>query len=392
MNILYILTFNGLSQPKSGGQNRFINLTRQMRKNHNIIILESSEVSHPEDKEMGTVYDYKDVTIFSRAMPISRDFNSDFIRNLVGILRNCEVDVILLSHPSGALITKLVALILGRKVPIIYDAHNVESNFTMEMFSYGDRFSRFERFLIPSYVRFLESISCRYLFDHVMTVSNNDRDSLMDLYGLNGRISIIPSGCSIQPLLSLDECNSLKREYGFNPDSKIVVFHGSYKHPANEEAFHLIKDVIAPAFEGENVLFLTGGSDVPVLESLNFKSVGFIEDLWEFLSLADIAIVPIVKGGGTKLKFMDYLNAGLPVVTTRKGVEGIDAIGDEQVLITDSVDDEFIEKIRYLVENEDEMLRLGVNARKLAEDKYDWDIIGADLNRLLKGVVEFNEN
>ena len=130
-----------------------------------------------------------------------------------------------------------------------------------------------------------------------------------------------------------------------------------------------------------------GGSDVPVSESSNFKSVGFIDNIWEFLSMADIAIVPILKGGGTKLKVLDYLSVGLPVVTTKKGIEGIDAKNNEHVIIVDSVDDEFIDKINYFIENEDEMLRIGKNARKLAENKYDWNKIGYELNNLLEEIL-----
>jgi glycosyltransferase involved in cell wall biosynthesis len=177
-------------------------------------------------------------------------------------------------------------------------------------------------------------------------------------------------------------------EYGVDPSSKIVIFHGSYSHPPNEEAFRLIKDFIAPKFKelNENVQFVVGGSEVPVLETSNFKSVGFIDNMWKFLSMADIAIVPILRGGGTKLKVLDYLSAGLPIVTTKKGIEGINAEDNEQVIIVDSVNDDFIDEINYFIENEDEMIRIGQNARKLAENKYDWNKIGDQLNNLLEEI------
>lgn len=345
--------------------------------------MESREYVHPDDSKVGEIYGYKDVTVLSRAMPLSRDFNFDFIKNLVKIVNENNIDAIILSHPSGAMITKLILALLGKKVPVIYDAHNVESNFTREIFGFNDSYSKLEQFLIPFYVSALERISCKYLFDHIMTVSKKDKDTFIKTYHLNEKVSVIPSGCSLRPLLSISERSKLKEKYGLDPNSKVVIFHGSYSHPANEEAFRLIKDIIAPKFVDRDVVFLVGGSGVPILEKSNFKSIGFIEDLWEFLSVADMAIAPILRGGGTKLKLMDYLSAGLPIVTTGKGIEGIDAVNNEHVMVVDSVDDRFIGKIGYLIENEEEMIRIGGNARKLAEKSYDWNVIGDELDNFL---------
>lgn len=383
MNILYILTFYGLSRPKGGSQNRYSNLTYQMKERNNITIMETNEHFHPDDAKYGAIFGYNDVKVSSRSMPISRDFNLNFIQNLADILKDGEIDAVILSHPSGALITKFMMKILGKNVPIIYDAHNVESSFSKEIISDNKSFSKLAQLIIPLYVSILERLSCKYVFDRVLAVSKNDEYAFIEKYNLDGNVSIVPSGCSVKPLLSPDERCRLREEYGIGPDSKVVVFHGSYSHPPNEEAFKLIKDVIAPRFEEEDVVFLVGGSGTPILENSNFKSIGFIDDLWNFLSIADMAVAPILKGGGTKLKLMDYLSAGLPVVTTSKGIEGIDAKNRVHVVITDSVDGEFIEKIRYLTGNQDERIRIGRNARKLAEETYDWNIIGSELDNIL---------
>jgi glycosyltransferase involved in cell wall biosynthesis len=224
--------------------------------------------------------------------------------------------------------------------------------------------------------------------DHIIAVSNKDKNTFIKKYKFIDKVSVIPSGCNLMPLISKNESYKFKMKYGLDPLSKIIIFHGSYSHPPNEEAIELIKDFIAPRFEelNKDIQFVVGGSDVPVLETKNFKSVGFIDNIWEFLSMADIAIVPILKGGGTKLKVLDYLSVGLPVVTTKKGIEGIDAEDNEDVIVVDSVDDGFVDKINYFIENEDEMRRIGKNARRLAEDQYDWNKIGYELNNLLEEI------
>jgi glycosyltransferase involved in cell wall biosynthesis len=389
MDILYILTFCGLLKPKSGGQNRFFNLTNQLKKKYNnITILESKEFMDLNDEKFGVIHGFSDLKISSNVMPLSRDFNLNFIKKVFKIINNNQIDIILFSHPSGIFVTKFLMWLMNKKVPIIYDAHNVESEFTTEIFFNNNKFSKFKQIIIPLYVTILEHISCKYLVDHIIAVSNKDKNTFIKKYKFIDKVSVIPSGCNLMPLISKNESYKFKMKYGLDPLSKIIIFHGSYSHPPNEEAIELIKDFIAPRFEelNKDIQFVVGGSDVPVLETKNFKSVGFIDNIWEFLSMADIAIVPILKGGGTKLKVLDYLSVGLPVVTTKKGIEGIDAEDNEDVIVVDSVDDGFVDKINYFIENEDEMRRIGKNARRLAEDQYDWNKIGYELNNLLEEI------
>jgi glycosyltransferase involved in cell wall biosynthesis len=103
---------------------------------------------------------------------------------------------------------------------------------------------------------------------------------------------------------------------------------------------------------------------------------------------SDIAIVPILRGGGTRVKIMDYLNVGLPIVTTKKGIEGIEAENGKHAIIVDDVNEEFIKALEFLIENDSERRRLSRNARKLAEERYDWTKIGEKLNKLYKHLAE----
>ena len=170
----------------------------------------------------------------------------------------------------------------------------------------------------------------------------------------------------------------------------VILFHGTYSYHPNKEAMDLIVNYIAPLIgkEFKNVLFVLAGNGVPICERMNVKSIGFVEDLYSLLNIADIAIVPILNGGGTRLKILDYLSAGLPIVSTTKGIEGINAKNGEHAIIVDNVNDEFIEAIKYLTDNEQERKKIGLNARRLAEEDYDWDKIGERLNKLYKGFSE----
>jgi glycosyltransferase involved in cell wall biosynthesis len=181
-----------------------------------------------------------------------------------------------------------------------------------------------------------------------------------------------------------------RRAQGISEHTPVIVFHGYYPYPPNREAFDVIERYLAPRLRAINssVLFLVGGSGAPTFERDNVRSVGFIEDLPRFLAAGDIAAVPISAGSGTRLKIFQYMNRGLPIVTTEKGIEGVAAHNGEDALIVPRVDERFVDKVAYLLENESERARLGVNARKLLEAKYTWDAIGAQLLGVYQRVLE----
>ena len=391
MSILCIPTTFGLSKPKSGGQNRFRNIVEQLKKNGNsVIVLESRDFMDLNDKEFANVYSYTDLKFFSRKLSVFRDVNIDFILKLIRILKNERIDIIQISHPSGIFVAKLITKLMRKEISIVYDAHNIESNFMMETFANNPKYSKLERLIIPAYTRVIEKIACKYIADYITPVSNREGEIFVERYKLKKeKITVIPSGCHIPELLDKKCRNNLKNEIGIDSDRLVIFFHGLFSHPPNKEAFETIENYIAPKFEeiNEKALFVMGGTGAPEFERSNIKSLGFIEDLNKIMAVADIAIVPLTKGAGTKLKVLDYMSAGLPIVTTKKGIEGIEAENYEHAIIVDGVNEEFIDAIKHLIDNERERKRIGANARKLAEEKYDWEKIGQKLHKFYKKIL-----
>jgi glycosyltransferase involved in cell wall biosynthesis len=392
MNILAIPAFYGLSYPKNGGQNRFFNLIKELKMNGNkIIILESKKFITNEDREWARIYTFNDNKLFNRELPTTKDINIDFIIKMLRVIKDEKIDLIHFSHLSGISAGKLMTKFLTNKIPVVYDAHNVESIFVNDVIANNPGFSKINRILIPLYIKFLEKVVCKYFIDYMTTVSHKDRLFFIKMYGIDGKkVSVIPSGCRINNELKIDR-NNLRYKTGIEPNKIVIFFHGSFHHPPNKAAFKIIMECIAPKFESSsNVLFLIGGSGLPELKHKNVKSLGFIENLNTIIPMVDIAIVPLKTGGGTKLKMFDYLSNGLPIITTKKGAEGIDIVDGEHALVVDDVDEKFIKTITYLIENGDERKRLGINAYKLAKEKYDWKKIGEELDSLYKKILDRN--
>lgn len=384
-NLLIVYPFGDALDPKgSGGQNRVFNIATQLNKKNNIIILE------PECflRDKGG-YSQLKVNGFKRYIPpFLTDFNIDFHFKLYRILKKEKIDIIQIAFPTGIISAKFITKLLRLNVPVVYDAQSVAGiivkNTTNPILPFYKRIGG------PIYIPFLERFAVKFA-DHVISVSHEDKDLFMKKYSVNPvKIAVIPSGTNILNLNFLEERSKVRKEIDIEPRDIVVIFHGIYTYPPNKEAIDLIINYIAPKI-GElysNVKFIIAGKDVPRFEKNNVKCIGFVDDLHSLLNASDIAIVPLLRGGGTKMKIFDYMSVGLPLVTTKKGAEGIEIEDGKHALILDEVDEEFIRAIQYLIENEDERKRLGRNAIKLIEEKYNWDKIREKLNGLYNNLTK----
>jgi glycosyltransferase involved in cell wall biosynthesis len=383
MNILSVAIHFGLSKPAHGGQNRYSHLTRELVKHGNqVIVLEPREFFDANDRKLVTVYTHPNYRAFGRGWNLFKDMDIWFINELMKILRSERVDLIAIEYPGGALAVKAAVTLTNVKAPLIYSPQNVESDFAREVIGKVVRFSAFERRIIVPYVTALERLTVKRLADHIICVSDEDKDFFCSEYGIDEKkVTVIPSGSELDPTLDQHAKQRLRVGLGFDTDSVIVVFHGSYGHPPNKDAIDNITDYIAPVLEpDESIVFALYGAGVPKFERTNVKSFGFVKDLHQALSVADIALVPITSGGGSKLKVFDYMNAGLPIITTRKGVQGIPVEDGKHVMIVENTGPEIVDAIKYLVRNRQERDRLGLNARRLVESEYNWDMIGNKLD------------
>jgi len=109
------------------------------------------------------------------------------------------------------------------------------------------------------------------------------------------------------------------------------------------------------------------------------------DEKYEIYKLADIAINPMFSGSGTNLKMLDYMSAGIPVVSTPVGARGLDTENEVHALICPA--EEFHAKISLLLENEELQQRLKINARNLVEQKYSWEIIAQSIIAKLREEV-----
>jgi glycosyltransferase involved in cell wall biosynthesis len=105
---------------------------------------------------------------------------------------------------------------------------------------------------------------------------------------------------------------------------------------------------------------------------------GTVADVRPFYRKAVAAIVPLNVGGGSRLKILEAMAAGVPVVSTTLGAEGLDVQHGRNILIADT-NAQLVEAIVGVVENEDRRNELIAAGRALVADHYDWSKLGVSL-------------
>lgn len=393
MKILVISSTVGLFKPKSGSRNRFYNLVTQLiKKGGKATVLQPSRYKESIDDALAEVYYYR-VNLGNRTFGTITDLNIGFIMKFAKIIKKQKIDIIQVNGNSGVISSKLVTKLLRNDTPIIYDAHNVQSDISKYIWN-RPKISFLEKIFALIYTPLQERIAVKCA-DHIISVSHEDRMRFIEKYGINEKkVTVIPSGVNIIDLTLLKDKDKIRNELGIDGNKLVIIFHGSYFYLPNREAMDLIINHIASKIRksNPNVIFVIAGLDVPLFEKDNIKSIGFVEDIYSLLYAADIAIVPILGGGGTRLKILDYMGVGLPIVTTKKGIEGINAKNNEHAIVVDDVNEGFIDAISLLINNKEERKRIGANARKLAEEEYDWEKIGEKLDKLYRRILEERKN
>jgi len=232
---------------------------------------------------------------------------------------------------------------------------------------------RYERWLYPQY-------------QAVTMVSEKDARAVREaMPDYRGRLEVIPNGVDL-------ETNPFGLE---KPIADSMVFNGALTYAANLEAMRYFTGEVLPLIRRQCPdikLTITGKSEGVELgpEGADIRLTGYLEDVRREVAGAWLAVAPILSGGGTRLKILEAMALGTPVVASSKGAEGLAVRHGENILIADGPE-EFAGACLQLLGNAELRQRLAANARRFVEEQHDWRAIGRDFCGLVESVVE-NQN
>lgn len=110
----------------------------------------------------------------------------------------------------------------------------------------------------------------------------------------------------------------------------------------------------------------------------NLKISGEVDSIEAFISDKNVAVVPLRSGSGMRVKIVEALTQGKVVITTSIGATGIPFTDGENILIANTPD-QFVQKVWMLQKAPELITRIGKNARKLAEEKFDLEKLSTEL-------------
>jgi glycosyltransferase involved in cell wall biosynthesis len=295
--------------PDEGGRRRAYSLLKYLAPQHELALM--------TPRSEGNRLNDLPVKLYQTTPPgrLHQIVSPAFVRHAPEIIRRERPDVIITEYPWSGLHAAYLAKRFG--VPLVLDAPNVEGD---RFRSTGNRYWR----LIAGY----ESIVARAA-KRIFVVSEEDRERYVRAGIARLKIDIVPNG--VDPSIMRPDADAgaaVRAALGIAPATRMLLFFGQLDYAPNREALDIIAREILPRLPTNMPIVIAGKGDVTDLRrSLppgRVRFTGPVPEIAPYINAADIVLAPIVSGGGTRLKILESIACGTPVVSTTLGAEGID--------------------------------------------------------------------
>jgi len=394
MNILFITEI--MPYPlDSGGKIRTYNILKQLSMYHKITLIfnynSASEKMYITELE-SIVFKvigiprkakklFKYLLIFfksfsSRPVYVSKAYSRMVKKHILRLLAEQRFHVVHFDHLDATVYYPL----FDRKLFKVVDEHNVVSSYIKQLFKKEKNV--FKKVLLLFELKKISSYEVKICnrMDLCLSVSEIDKKRLIN-FGVTSPISVIPNGVNLEYFGYLQKSKKKKEQLS-------LVFVGSFDYYPNREGFFFFYKNVMPVLKKTlkdirlNIIGREPSEDIKEMVEKD-KSVIIwekLEDIRAVIRESDIYIVPLNIGSGTRLKILEAMALGIPVVSTSLGAEGINVRDGEGILLVNS-GDEMAKKILELFSNQAKYFAIAQNARRLVEEKYGWNLIGNKLQK-----------
>ena len=271
-----------------------------------------------------------------------------------------------------------------QEIPRVIDVDNFLTYYLYEEYLLAANFiQRSRRWLAWRKFRRFES-QLFQRFDRCLVVSSKDAKLIQSSCKVQPtKVAIIPNGVDMEA----------SRPNAIPVEENTLVFNGSLQYTPNFDAMHYFLQEIFPLIkirEPNAKLIITGKTESVPLERLpqcdeHVRFTGYLDDIRPVVAGCCVCVVPLRIGAGSRLKILEAMALGTPVVSTSKGVEGLDVEKGKHLLIGDSPSD-FANQTLRLLHNPVLCDELTTNAVNLVREKYSWINIGRELNYALDNI------
>lgn len=311
---------------------------------------------------------------------IDRYYDAEFERLLIHELKKSDFDII---QFEGLMVSLyLNAVRKNSKAKLIYRLHNIENQIWQRLSL--QKTDPFKKSYLKMHAKRIKNYELKQLnnFDAIAVFTSQDKGTLLE-YGVKIPIAILPLGIN----LDVYKPDPAKTDY------PTLFFLGSLDWLPNREGMEwFLENFAHDLAEGDlRVRFYVAGNDIPdnfddfeVMGKIFIQ--GEVDDALEFINSKAIMIVPLLSGGGMRVKIVEGMAMQKCIISTNLGAEGIHFEDGVNILIANN-QEEFYEAIHHCITDEEYCKHIGLNARKLVEEQHDANKVTGNLVEFYKTVI-----
>lgn len=274
----------------------------------------------------------------------------------------------------------MAARMLG--VPMIWDNHGNIKDFSATLGKTG-------LFLQGNLL--LEKVLAR-LATKILVVSQKEVEAYRSLGFDISKFEVVPTCADMTLVRSLTRTREgARKELKVSEGTKVVLFFGTLKYMPNLDAAQYLAKELYPRVAAEvpgTELFIAGSGSLGEDAPPGVRMLGFVPDLYLWLSAADVCVAPMWKGVGILTKVIDMLSVGRATVVSPLALEGIPELEHGVNCMMGKDRDEFTSQVISLLRDPPVANALGSRGRELVSERYSWEIVGPRLRGLILALTE----
>jgi len=382
----------------TGGRIRTLNVLRHLAQWHDVTYLCSYEPKdEPHLQEMrdvgvqleaipfkGTSHEdfkfYWDLALntFSKVpFTISKDFNPAQRARAEELLADGSYDLVVCDF----IMMVPASIDLPCKRSLLFE-HNVEAQI-FERHAKTDKSLLRRRLMYSQWKKmFAYEKAAGKKFDRVIAVSEEDKAIYERDYGWD-HVDVIDTAVDVDFFKPLDMPEVPNR----------VAFVASMDWLPNQDGAEWFVEKVWPIVKQKHPELhfqIVGRNPSPMVQNLaqqeGVEVLGTVPDVRPYLTEAAVVVVPILVGGGTRIKIYEAMAMGNPVVSTTIGAEGLKVTHDADILLGDTVED-FAAHVCRLIENAEDRQRIGQAARDLVCENFSAEVVARQFEAICQKTV-----
>jgi len=400
--LLHIIPYNDFVPARNGGALRCYHLCKELSKYFQVTVLTTQNFENINDKVFDGIEIVNPLRITSTIGLKNRIMNAikfryyqksffgpseitflQFYPVLKKLSKIEKYDYILMEHLNVIELGEVIKNLFPKAIRIA-DQHNVDHL----LFKQTNQIDTLKN--KKSFQRFKTQESNLYKnADYFFTCSTNDKLFLEKLNKNRIKGFVVANGTSKKPIDLTTKDFAVPR----------LIFCGVLDTQSNKNGliwfYYKVWPTLKKEVKGIKLMIVgRNGFDSAYLPLKNDKQINFIgevSDVSKYYLKNNIAIVPLQEGSGTRLKILEAMNHGNPVISTSIGAEGIECSDGNEILIANNAF-EFVDKTLKIINSKELALRITKNARHLIESRYYWESIVKNIEVSIKNLSSAEVN